>query len=116
MANSYNSLPIIIDTVMASGWRSLQTRNVGNLPANAQQTSGVVTRQWGINVTAVIWTGATTAAHTFNVVDPNDGTVLLAGVAGTTLVDAEYTFDIVAPWRDFKVTQISSGRLFFWFR
>lgn len=117
MANTYNSKPIILTTTMASGWRALQTLNTGNLPANAQQTSGAVTRQWGIQITKVQWSGMTAAGHTFTIVDPNDSTNLLQGQAGTALVDQEYDFESSAgKWRDFKLTHIDSGTLLLWYR
>ena len=117
MANVYNANPIKLDTVMASGWRALQTLNTGNLPANAQQVSGSVTRQWGIEVVKVQWTGMTAAGHTFSIIDPNDSTILLQGQAGTTLTDQLYDLaGNASKWRDFKLSQISSGILFIWYR
>lgn len=117
MPNSYNSNPIVITNVMASGWRSLQTLNVGNQPSNAQQVSGRVTRQQGINVTNVTWTGMTAAGHTFVIVDSNDGTVLWQGQAGAELVDQVYDFvGRMGQWRDFKVTTIQSGTLLITYR
>jgi hypothetical protein len=118
MANSYNQNPIIINTVMGAGWRSLQTLNTGNLPSNAQQVSGAVTRQWGINVTKVSWTGMTAQGHTFSIVDPNNtAVILLQGTAGAELVDQEYDFTgRMGQWRDFEVSTLTSGTLLIWYR
>lgn len=117
MANVYNSNPIKLDTVMASGWRALQTLNPGNQPATAQQLSGPVTRQQGIRVSQVVWTGMTAQAHTFSILDPNDSTILLTGVAGASLVDQIYPFnDAPMQWRDFKLSQITSGIILIWYR
>lgn len=102
MANSYNSNPIVLNVVMASGWRALQT---------------LATKQIGIRPTRVLWTGMAATGHTFSIVDPNDGTVLLQGQAGNTLTDQEYFTDsFAATWRDFKLSQISSGNLLVWYR
>ncbi len=98
------------------GWRSLQTLNTGFLPTNAQQPYQQF-RQPGLFVTAVIWTGATSAAHTFSIIDPANGTMLLQGTAGTNLADNEYIFDNGAVnWRDFAVTTIQSGTLQIFYR
>lgn len=98
------------------GWRGAQTLNVGYIPSNAQQVSGPVPRQTGLFVEGVLWTGATATGHTFSIVDPTSGTVLLAGVAGTTLIDVQYIFDNAINWRDFAITQLSSGSVYVWYR
>lgn len=124
MANSYNSNPIILDTDTASGWRGLQTLNAGNLPSTAQQNSGAVTRQWGIQVTKIqVVSAGVTAAATVSVVDPNDSTTLFtygvaaaAGAAGTLLMNQDLT--TAMKWRDFKVTGLTTGvvKLYIWYR
>lgn len=117
MANNYNANPIILTATMASGWRALQTLNTGNQPVTLQQVSGAVTRQLGITVSQVVWTGMTAQAHTFSIIDPNDSTILLQGTAGSALTDQFYAFnDAAIPWRDFKVSQLSSGTIMIWYR
>jgi hypothetical protein len=123
MANSYNSQPIIIDTDTASGWRSLQTLNTGNLPTTAQQLSGAVTRQWGIHVPKlVLMTNGTTVAGTVTISDPNDSTVLWTSpvAAGVTagIIKSEDWSEAWASWRDFKVTGVTATvtKLLIWYR
>ena len=101
MANSYNVLPVYIDSVMASGFRALQTLNTG---------------QWGFRVAKVVWTGATAQGHTFVIVEPKSSAVLLQGQADADLADVCYDFDIPQAWRDFKVTTLASGILQIWYR
>ncbi len=99
------------------GWRGAQTLNTGFQPSTAQQISGPVTRQWGINVTKIIWTGMTAQGHTFSITDPRDGTVLEQGVAGAELVDQVYDYTgRMGQWRDFWLGQISSGTLLIHYR
>lgn len=95
---------------MASGWRSLQTLNVGNLPTTLQQTSGPVTRQWGIQVMELVWNNPGAGASVL-VVDPIDNTVLASmdTPAGFTGADIDIT-PTRRTWRDFKIT-ISGGSL-----
>ena len=118
MANNYNVAPIKIDTAMTSGWRASQTLNTGTITLTSP--SGVVTTvpaQRGLWVIKVIWENPTTVGHTFSISDPNASTtVLLAGACGVAGQDVEYDFVNAAQWRDFKVTQISSGVLYIYFR
>lgn len=116
MANTYNSNPIVLNTAMAQGWKSLQTLNTASLPSTRQQLSGAVLAQPGIQVVNIVWTGFTAAGHTFAIVDPNDGTQLFNGQAGTTLIDQQYIWDNSVKWRDFKLSQISSGTLLIYYR
>jgi hypothetical protein len=80
LTSNLNSNPILTtaDSDTSSGWRAAQTLNVGNLPTNAQQTSGPVSRQWGIQVykIALIAISASPSAATILVTDPQSGTVL----------------------------------------
>jgi len=109
MANFYNGSPMQLTTAMGSGWRSLQTLNTGTIPGYTS------VRQWGIRIIQVIWTGMTAAGHTFSIQDPLSGVILLQGQAGTTLADQLYdTSKYQANWRDFQLTQISSGTLQIW--
>lgn len=118
MANNYNVQPIKLDTAMGSGWRALQTLNTGTLTLTSP--AGVVTTvpaQRGIWVTKVIWENPTSVGHTFSISDPNNsGTVLLAGACGVADQDVPYDFVNAAQWRDFKLTQISSGVLYIYYR
>lgn len=117
MSNSYNQQPIVITTVMGAGWKSLQTLNSTNQPVTAQNVGVTIPSQFGINVYKVIWDNPTTAGHTFTIVDPQNSNVLLAGTAGVANQDVEYDFESApANWRDFKVTTISSGTLYIFYR
>ena len=110
MANNYNSNPIYLDTDIASGWRALQTLNTGNLPANAQQVSGAVARQWGVQVIKVslILVGAQ-GAGTVLVSDPNDSAILLKiPITASGAFTNEFDFVNAAKWRDFKVTGLTA--------
>lgn len=110
MANNYNNMPIYIDTVMTQGWRASQTLNTGNLPATLQNP-GPITRQWGIRVTKIEWTGIAALNHRVIVTDPVDGAVKFQTTA-QSLVDAQ--FDVVDKgftWKDFKVSTLDSGVL-----
>ncbi|SRR6266704_5958391 len=126
MANSYNSMPIILDTDIATGWRANQTLNTGNLPSNIQQTSGAVTRQWGIRVTKVeVISNGVTIAGTVTITDPKDGTVLFppvnvpanAGASGTVIQREDFENHFPA-WRDFIVTGLTATvtKLIVWYR
>ena len=112
MANSYTSQPIVIDTVMAAGWKAEQA--AAATPIFAAAANAV-----GFRVTKVLWVNPTTVSHTFVIVDSNDATlVLLEGTCGVANEDVPYDhFDpIGAPWRDFKVTTLDSGKLYIWYR
>lgn len=109
MANDYNSKPIVIDAVMASGWKALQT-----LVAAANAV--------GFHVTKVLWVGPTTVGHAFEIKSVTSGTpiTLLKGTCAVASEDVDYShFDDVsggAPWRDFQVTTLDSGVLYIWYR
>lgn len=115
MANSYNSMPIKIDTVMTQGWRALQTLNQGNLPSVAQNPANV-NRQWGFRCLAIQWTGIGSVGDKFTVIDPNDSTILFQGQAGSTTADQYYPFPNPPAWRDFKVSVLGSGTLLIAYR
>jgi hypothetical protein len=116
VANNYNVCPIKLDSTMASGWKALQTLNAGTLPATAQQLSGAVLGQPGIRVTKIIWENPTAVGHTFHIIDPVDSNILLYGSCDVAAKDIIYAFDNLATWKDFKVSQISSGTLYIWYR
>lgn len=106
-------MPIIYDTDNASGWRSQQTLNTGNLPSTIQQLSGAVTRQWGIKVTKVeLHTNGTTVAGAVTIADPNDSTVLYTYnvPAGATagIINTQDFWGRLSEWRDFKVTGLTA--------
>ena len=107
MSNSYGSMPIVIDSSMASGWRSLNTMN------GASAGSG---RNYGFRVESLVWVGPSTAGHTFSIIDPNDSTVLAQGTCGVAGADVSYNDFFSKTWRDFKVSQISSGKLLIYYR
>lgn len=115
MANNYNNNPILIDTVMASGWRASQTLNSGNLPATLQNP-GPITRQWGIRVVKIEWTNIASAGDKIIIVDPVDSTVKFQATA-QSLDDKLYdVVDSGMPWKDFKVSTIGSGLLLITYR
>lgn len=86
---------------MASGWKSLQTLN---------------TNQWGFRVTKVVWDAPSLAGHDFVITEPVSGIVLLQGTCDTANQTKNFDFVNGATWRDFKVTVLSSGTLFIWYR
>lgn len=111
MANLYNQNPLSLDTVMASGWRALQTLNTGTLPGTT------FSAQPGVQVVKIVWTGIVAQTHKVILVEPNSSIVLFTAVAGSTLADQVYDFsNQAATWRDFKLTQIDSGVLNIWYR
>lgn len=124
MANSFNSNPIQTDTDMTTGWRAAQTLNTGNLPTNAQQLSGAVTRQWGIQVTQIkIVANTTTVAGQLTFIDPNDSTVIyppVAITAGSTVGTVMFSDIFTHPlkWRDFKITGQTAAKvtIHIWYR
>jgi hypothetical protein len=128
MANSYNSMPILINTDTASGWRSLQTLNTGNLPSVQNQPPlGPVTRQWGLHVFRIIITAQATTLVTgvITVSDPNDNTVLfqtgITNTAAASIGGIIYDSGMIRPafdWRDFKVTGVTNAvvQMEIWYR
>ena len=125
MANSYNSMPIILDTDTASGWVGLQTLNVGNLPSNAQQLSGAVARMPGVRPFRLqILSNGVTVAGVISVTDPKDSTILwqaaiaaTAGATGTIIIDEAFD-NTRLTWRDFKVTGLTATvtKMQIWYR
>lgn len=110
MANSYNSLPVIINTDMAGGFKAAQTL----------QTPG-----FGIRVEKLmIVANTTTTAGTINIVDPVDSTVLYppVGVAASatagTVILSDNMDNGQLQWRDFKVTGVTSAgvTVYLWYR
>jgi hypothetical protein len=103
VANNYNTKPIYLDSTMASGWRALQTLNVGT--------------QWGFNVSYVEWQAPVSAGDKFVIVDPASSAVLLEGSCGQANADVPFDLgDTLPAWRDFKVTTLNSGILLIWYR
>lgn len=108
MANSLNTMPITVDTDLASfgAAQTLQAKPFG-------------LRVWKI---ALVATTATTAG-TVTITDPTSNTPLVAPM----LVTAAQTADTILyydnptqllQWRDFKVTGVTATgtRLFIWYR
>jgi hypothetical protein len=114
MANSYNSLPIRIDTTFVS-WEASQTLNTGTLPSTLQNP-GPINAQWGLQIYQMLWK-APGASASFTVTDPDDGTVLFNSITPAAFVGADPYWFFQAPlqWRDFSVT-ISAGTLHIWYR
>lgn len=110
MANSYNSLPIRIDSPFTS-WRNGQTLNVGTVPGYP------FPRQPGPQVYRIVWKNPGASAS-FSVADPIDGTILFDGTTPAAFAGSDPYWEFSPPlqWRDFSVTTISSGVLEIWRR
>src|SRR5271156_3653681 len=105
MANQYNANPIRIDSSFTGGWRSLQTLNTGNMPLTIQNPNPVK-RQFGIRPVKIVWSDPGDNAS-FQVTDPNDGTILLQDDTPTGYTGTSPIYDFIgmtATWRDFNVT------------
>ena len=101
---------------MGSTWRASQTLNSGNFPTTAQSFTTPTYRQPGFRVTKVLWDNPTAVGHTFSIA-ATDGTVLLSGTCSVADQDIPYDFnDAPVTWKDFQLTQISSGTLYIWYR
>jgi hypothetical protein len=101
MANAYNVEPIYLDTVMASGWRALQT----------------LKHDYGIRVFKVLFHGGS-AASSFTIIDPTSSNILLQGQAAIA-TDVQYDFDVSpATWKDFELSAIAGTGAFLliWYR
>src|SRR5574337_882841 len=103
MANSYTQNPIVIDSTMSAGYKSLVAAALGS-PIS-------------LLVDKISWSNVTGTTDVLSIVDPDDGNVLfeLANkVAGTTW------WGDWSPrpklWRDFKVSTIGSGTLYIFTR
>jgi len=120
-----NPIVTVADSDTASGWRAAQTLNTGNLPSNAQQLSGAITRQWGIQPykIALLANSATPAAAQILVTDPQSNTVLWEGantITSATIGQILINQDLLTTlrWRDFKIVGLtaSSCALLLWYR
>lgn len=123
MSNNFTQNPIYIDTdttvVGSTNWRGSSggaQLNPGNLPSNAQQLSGAVSRQWGIRPTMVIVQQASgsvaTVAGNVVVSDPNTvgGQLLIIPIVSTTqtpIIIEEFSGEL---WRDFIVTGVTATK------
>lgn len=121
MANSLNSLPIIVDTDFVS-WRNTQTLNTGNLPATVQQP-GPIRRQFGLKIAKlVLMTNGATTAGTISITDPIDSTILETFNVTTTapagIITTQDWADNMPLWRDFSVTGVTATgtKLLIWYR
>jgi hypothetical protein len=113
MANSYNSLPILVDTDISTGWRANQT-----LSSNTYAT--------GLRIVkiALVVSSATSSSGTVTITDPNDNTKLYpplqvaAGVAQNAILYTDNLDSQSLQWRDFNVTGVTATgtRLFIWYR
>ena len=115
MSNSLNAFPIRVDTTFTS-WRNNQTLNTGKSQPTIQNPNPSL-RQWGIRPTLVIWTDPGDNAS-FQITDPNDGTILLQDDTATGFIGPNPKYDFIgqtATWRDFNVT-ITGGALLIFFR
>lgn len=110
MANSYNSLPIVLDTDFVS-FKAHQTL----------QTPGFGIRVYKIAL--VVAAGGASSAGTIAITDPIDSTVLYPPLpvaastpAGTVLFTDN--IDTQTQWRDFSVTGLTATgtKLMVWYR
>ena len=111
MANNYNSNPQRIDTTFTGGWRSKQTLNTGTTPGYTSPA------QWGIRPFKIVWADPGADAS-FQITDPNDGTILLEDdtPSGFTGHNPQYGYSNASgTWRDFNVT-ITGGTLLIFYR
>jgi hypothetical protein len=125
LANIFTQNPVFIDTDTTTGagtnWRGASggaQLNPGNLPSNIQQTSGVVTRQWGIRPVMIIVEQAAgavaTVAGDIVITDPQTtgggGQLLKIPIIGTTQTPIVITVFPQPLWRDFIVTGVSATK------
>ena len=95
MANSYNVRPILLNTVMGSGYQAAISAAAGNrIP---------------VFVKSIVWVGPVTSGDTFTIIDPASSTVLFEAKAAATDVGTTKQFIINRMWGDFELSQISSG-------
>jgi hypothetical protein len=132
MANIFTQMPIFIDTdttvVGNTNWRGSSggaQLNPGNLPTNLQQTSGAVSRQWGIRPTLIIITQAVAATITVagDIVITDPQTTGGAGQLLKISVPATAAAGVMTPiilreedlgnnlWRDFIVTGVTATKV-----
>lgn len=125
MANIFTQNPIYLDTDTTTGagtnWRGANggaQLNPGNLPTNLQQTSGAVSRMWGIKPWLVIvqQASASVASVAGNIVvtDPQTtggaGQLFTFPVIGTTQTPIPIPDGFSALWRDFIVTGLTATK------
>ena len=113
MANDYNSLPVLVDTDISTGWRANQT-----LSSNTYAT--------GLRIVkiALVVASTTSSAGTVTITDPNDSTVLyppMTVAASIAVGNVLYTDNLdsqALQWRDFNVTGVTATgtRLYIWYR
>ena len=114
MANSYNSLPILVDTDISTGWRANQT-----LSSNTYATGLRITK-----IELVVAASGGSSAGVVTITNPEDSTKLYgprAVVASAPQNDLLYTDNLDGnplQWRDFNVTGVTATgtRLFIWYR
>lgn len=137
MANNFTQMPIFLDTdttlVGTTNWRGVlggAQLNPGNLPFNIQQTSGPVSRQWGIRPVVLIVTQAVAATITVAgdivISDPQTtgggGQLLKISVPATAasgvLTPIAITVFPQPLWRDFIVTGLTATKtaIQLWYR
>lgn len=126
MANIFIQNPIFIDTDTTTGagtnWRGANggaQLNPGNLPSNLQQTSGPVSRMWGIRPVMIIIEQAagavSTVAGDIVITDPQStsgGQLLKIPIVGTTQAPIIINQERLGSnlWRDFIVTGVSATK------
>jgi hypothetical protein len=125
VANIFTQNPIFLDTDTTTGagtnWRGANggaQLNPGNLPTTLQQTSGAVSRMWGIRPTLIILEQAAAAVATvagdITITDPQtSGLILLKipviGVTQAPIVLREEDLGNNL-WRDFIVTGLTATK------
>lgn len=110
MANSYNSLPIVLDTDFTS-FKSHQTL----------QTPGFGIRVYKLAL--VVLHGGASSAGVVTITDPNDSTVLYPTMPVSVSTPADTiiftdNIDTQLQWRDFSVTGLTATgtKLLVWYR
>lgn len=129
MANIFTQQPIYLDTdttvVGNTNWRGSSggaSLNPGNLPSNLQQTSGAVSRMWGIKPYMIVITQAAAATPTalsdIVISDPQTtgGAGQLfkfstpLGAANSVMTSIVMTSGFASLWRDFIVTGLTASK------
>jgi hypothetical protein len=76
-----------------------------------KNTAGAKFVPGAINIQKVLWTGPTTIAHTYNIDGDIAGVSIDAGTCAIANQDGDHNFIPANETLDFKVTQLSSGKL-----
>ena len=99
MSNLLTANPMVITAAMASGYKALVASSLGTLST--------------LRIDKIYWENPLTAGDTVTIIDPQDSIAMLplrCEVAGQSqVIDWSARPKL---WRDFQVSQISSGTLY----